>query len=521
MPNAMVHIPDKLSSLSSKPGFTVKPVKPKIPSKCLNPISIAKGSIGKSITVTKVPATNVVSNPFAGKMKLNGTSVKNVAVKQTKQTPKKSIIPIGLKPISGLPIRPIKISNPHTVFPIGQNLIKPKTTSSITNLPPGITVKRTTMVSDTKRKYIQMVSNSKSNKVISIKRRPNKKPVVSTGEVVDLDDDDSPAPAGGPQWYLRPEEQNKTDPDNSKDKVSADENEDETKTKDLNDKSNDKMETQNNKEPEPTTFIEITIEDSPIKPPNKRKDEVGAELAITIEDSPVKPSTAKKAQKSDDNEEKTRKKQPHSKKRLKYPAQVTNTVEIEIDPLPVPDNVEGANEQEENNDYPIVEIEESPLKTVENLEASTPQKPKSSSINIKSKPQMTLLTSKPTSNEEFHPVYQQFIELCFKLENSEDMVIIVDKKIKGYYRQVPKEYTESEAFVDMVAEKIISMKADPEKMYLYIKDVVDELNLQRKMAKTQPIKDAAVEGTFSIHIKLFTGRIDLYSRLPLFVWFSF
>ncbi|XP_048006138.1 death domain-associated protein 6-like [Leguminivora glycinivorella] len=41
----------------------------------------------------------------------------------------------------------------------------------------------------------------------------------------------------------------------------------------------------------------------------------------------------------------------------------------------------------------------------------------------------------------------------------------------------------------MVSSKITAMEAAPEKMYLYIKDIVDELNLQRKYMKQVPVEE--------------------------------
>lgn len=74
----------------------------------------------------------------------------------------------------------------------------------------------------------------------------------------------------------------------------------------------------------------------------------------------------------------------------------------------------------------------------------------------------------------------------------------------------------------MVLSKVSAMQAAPDKMYVYIKDVVDELNLQRKLAKQMPIQDAKPKGGL-----VFTGfylishYVSLFHLVILFcsIWF--
>ncbi|XP_050665318.1 uncharacterized protein LOC126965657 isoform X2 [Leptidea sinapis] len=115
----------------------------------------------------------------------------------------------------------------------------------------------------------------------------------------------------------------------------------------------------------------------------------------------------------------------------------------------------------------------------------------------KSEPEISSLAEASTSNyvkptekicSEFTPVYQKFIDTCLLLENTEDMTQIVERKVKGYYLRCPKEYVESEEFTDLVSGKILSMKNAPVKRYMFIKAVVDELKMQRKLAESVPPK---------------------------------
>lgn len=518
----MVHIPNKL------PGVTIKPAsKPKI-----NPVSIAKASIGKGITVTKISSGNKLSNPFANKYKQNGKPT----VRKQIVTPHPAIpiinpdltITPALKKIqkvdvSKVPLKVVKgiITSPTLIRPLPQG-----------TLPPGITVKRTSQLRAALKPNIKQYPAK-----IQVKKKyhyaATKKAQTDEMVCVNLDDDDASQSSMGPQWYLRPEEQEKT----IKSTVSVETSTDlEEKTSEVEtgktekergntvvEKGTSDLQEQNNKEPETPNYIEITIEDSPAKPQSKRTCEV-AELAITIDDSPVKGVANKPVpgSASGSDEETTASKEKNSKKMLEYP----KTVEIEIDLTPVTDpggqNDDKTNSQDNAYETEIVEIVESPLKTAESFCTNTPKKkilpkpqlkiksvhvPKAQSklienetVNLtKSQPKLNekeTITS-PSTSGEFHPVYQRFIDLCFKLENSEDMRKIVEKKVIAYYKQVPKEYTDSEMFIDMVASKVNAMKAVPEKLYLYIKDVVDELNLQRKSAKSQPVKlDTVNEGRY-------------------------
>lgn len=477
----MVHIPRKLHGVTIKPTSVIKTTLPKL--------TVIQG---KPIMGTKVnPA-----NQFLNKAKVNGKPPMKVIPVNPNIFPKKFAKPIqiesspkvGLNPmtlmkklnssqvmINKVPSNPKLFKHPVLVQK-AQNpkcLIQVQSPRTINNLPPSITIKRTLGGPSAKRPAVATTSNpSKKQKVM---------PKGSVGDVltVELDDDETTSTTtSSPQWYLRPEEQ--TDPL--------------------------EVETANNQEPETSKYIEITIEDSPVKPTSsKRVCEVGTELAITIDDSPIKHIKAKPSTSiHSDDETPENNESPHSKKKLEYPKEtetktITEAIEVEIEPitaeaLPKEDANEHAEEEVSIVSETIVDLD-TPVKTP-NISTSTPKK-------VDTRPTIKLkeLETEKVNNTdtgEFHSTYQTFIDLCLKLEDSEDMKKIVEKKIKAYYKQVPKDYTESEEFIDMVSSKILSIKAGPEKMYLYIKDIVDELNLQRKMAKTQPIlnKETKSAGKF-------------------------
>nr|XP_026484357.1 uncharacterized protein PFB0145c-like [Vanessa tameamea] len=473
MPNAMVHIPTKL------PGVTIKPAKfnlvpaPRISSNPSKPFNVPKGILSKPIMIGK---SNISFDRNINKHKPTPA----IRVPILKNNPKVART-VTSNPSRNL-INPISIAKnlkkPELVIKKLALNRKPKSSAGIqgprllNNLPPGITIKP-----------LAHAGASGFNKPCNASSLKN-----SVGEVLTVEIDDEEAiesSIGSPQWYLRPEEQ----VDNNLPKEHDDQ------IHNPYDNIEPSLEEQNNKEPETKNFVEITIEDSPVKHLQLReRNEIGKELAITIEDSPVKLIENKEI---DSDGESGQDRVPQSKKKLEYPRRKVNkderqVVEIEIDlmetgPFKHNDNEDIGNEQKESNSCDQDNYKPDDENVISNKEAYI--------INDDSKD-----NSPQCGDGEFHPVYQNFIDMCFELENSEDMKKIVDKKIKAYYKQCPKEYVESEEFIDMVSSKIVSMRAAPGKMYLFIKDIVDELNLQRKMTKsigpktTDIVQDKIIDG---------------------------
>lgn len=497
--NAMVHIPTEL------PELTIKPTKRKGA-----PVRLAGRSMqskmaarASAITMTKVENTSTQRKASATTpVKVNGRPLQKrtgpvvlpMSPLKLVRNPLRPTVPLLNKNTTTIPGNRLRVNSPMTIMnkfnntqlsinkvPVSTNPknlscpIKVHDPRSLNKLPPDITIVKTVSCK-------RPMPNNAS--LVRKKQKQNTGSASATLETVELDDDDlNQASTSSPQWYLRPEEQSEMN--------------------DSNEPENS-LEDKNNAEPECSSkMIEITIEDSPIKViQNKRTHEVGAELAITIDDSPIKAVNEKDPSGSDcEQTESDNTKTPRSKKKLNYPKETEATsevasIEIEIEPMEYSKPTSNAITQSKcsMNDDSVVEIFESPAKPVQDQQSSTPKKDDSKRPEIKSKHVESL--AQTSEDGEFHPIYQNFIDLCLKLENSDDMKKIVDKKIKAYYKQVPQEYTLSEDFIDMVSSKIISMQASPEKMYLYIKDIVDELNLQRKMAKAQPnTKEAKITGT--------------------------
>ncbi|CAH0600662.1 unnamed protein product [Chrysodeixis includens] len=397
-------------------------IKPAKINKTIPPKGIVRGvSIKTTVTIKNAQNQKVVKPQ---QLNINPLSIRKV-VKNPNQSSQSNVLPKTYGPAKVLK-DPVKIFNSAT----------------LTKLPPSITVRKTSQLT---KRPILILNPPQGQKVLAAKKKAIK--LVQSVPTVELDDDESPVNPSH-KWYIRPEEENQSC----------------------------SLEQQNNNEPTEPKMIEITIEDSPIKAVHdKRTCEVGAELAITIEDSPNKPDANKADSPSGSEDEKeVRRKESPRKKKLEYPKDGDDkkTMLIEID-MPLEETLNIVNKGNEN--VKSIQISNSDKKTPE-----TSQK-----VETLEKTQNPIATTSKKDESEFHSVYQNFIDLCFKLEDSEDMTKIVEKKIKGYYRQVPKEYTESEEFIDMVSSKIMAMKASPDKMYLYIKDVVDELNMQRKIAKSQ------------------------------------
>ncbi|XP_045761642.1 daxx-like protein isoform X2 [Maniola jurtina] len=486
-PNAMVHIPTKL------PGVTIKPTKSA-------PSSINKGLLAKPIVINT--------------SKLKVTPINRVKPKATSQV---IMVPIQNKIVRNDLKSVPSVKNKTAINPLSivQNLSKTqvavkklpsivtvKKTKEIqgqkmlTKLPPSITIKPVHSANVTINPIQKAgASGIHKRRIVGPKLKPPREMTT-----VEIDDEDTLESAkASPQWYLRPEDQ--------KEKAVKEDNYDSSMKVNKSSKE-PSMEEKNNKEPDTTKYVEITIEDSPLKPPVLSKHpDIGKELTITIEDSPVKPSAKAIKDVESDSEINEVNEDKQSKKKLKYPktyksSKENHVVEIEID-LSEPSSVI----ESENKSKPA-----SPKHIQEETEKSPKQFTGTEKVNHSKKKVVKSAVIEQAKeiiieDDEFHPTYQKFIQMCFQLENTEDMKKIVEKKIKAYYRQCPKDYVESEEFIDMVSSKIVSMKASPDKMYLYIKDIVDELNLQRKMTKSVATREVDIKKD-SYDVKYEESRYD-------------
>ncbi|XP_063393319.1 uncharacterized protein LOC134678619 [Cydia fagiglandana] len=479
--NAMVHIPANL------PGVTIKPVK-----------TVAQlPKLGKNITITKT-SSSTVEKSIIQNQKLAAVKKKAVGKKVAQPPPSKGKIfnPLSLPANAAI----TKLKTPIQIRKPQQNRPQP-----LQRLPPSITIKKTGSAAKPSPNMIMLpksvLSKTVPSKAINPKTMPknrtnlSKKRKLEVVQTVELDDDDASTSSKSPQWYVRPEEQ--IEISIQEDKIV------------LQEEAAPTQEDTNNKEPEVPKYIEITIEDSPVKPvKSKRTRELSTEKVIMIDDSPNKGSVVgEDVAEGSDNEADTAKKVPHSKKKLDYPSELETiaemrTLEIEIEPMdpgsPLRPHTNSKDSEKSNTKVnkeskiisltpEIMETEKTSVEIAQNKQGTVSVK-QIKPVQLK---QNTQVAPKKDVGlpSEFHPIYQNFISLCIQLENSNDMEKIIEKKIKPYYKQAPKEYTESEEFLDMVSSKITAMEAAPEKMYLYIKDIVDELNLQRKYMKQLPAEE--------------------------------
>ncbi|CAH4017160.1 unnamed protein product [Pieris brassicae] len=391
--------------------------------------------------------------------------IPNVGIKKTVAIPRISINPLHAKHTNSRNslLKPILKKNctASGSFPNITNVDSSNRIGSklLGKLPSSITVKKAT-VSKTVSIPIQ---KAKLAQQIVLPAEIHNKPIL--------------LPKPLPQWYKKPEDL---------------ESETHLQVKERHDVDIISMEEKNNIEP--TQLIEITIDDSPVKVSTIKRTE---DTAIMIDDSPAKGASRMKC---DLNQQKEK----QSKKMLNYEnikivKDIAGMIEVEVDAIDVDElrnepfgtqsKIIQNNKLQNHKDVNIKENQGSENTSInEEIEFVNEKKHRDeieTQVPEKEKVKEPANDGGGLWNKdgEFNPIYQKFIDTCFHHENSNDMQYIVEKKIKSYYRQCPKEYVDSEEFLDLVSGKIIAIEASPNKMYLYIRDVVNELNIQRKMAR--------------------------------------
>ncbi|XP_068629064.1 myb-like protein X [Battus philenor] len=435
--NAMVHIPNKLQ------GITIKHATFNTGGK-LNTV------LEKTPSVTRISNNNTTTANI-NKNKSNGRCIQ-------KSTPK--LMCRKLMNVKPQPITNKVTINPVNIIAHNPNIFKKTTSESksmkqeiklqpskVIALPSSITIKRT-------RGCMPTINSSKINMAI-----------------VELDDDEnspSSVASGSPQWYLRPEEQF----------------------------GRNNLEKENNAEPKTYNMIEITIEDSPVKPCLLKETlSLNKDPSILIEDSPVKCLEEVKTDESKNENVKCR--SPKSKKQLSYPEKeqcelsksvmetdTGNQTDNSKEETKIEDGIKNKS-KEYKNQKDCQSIDQNAITNDNHVNAS-----KHNLItNDKFMQGNKRSTEDSTDNEEFHPILQKYINLCFQIDNTTDMEKIMERRVKNYYRQVSKSYVESDEFLNMVSTKTSMTEADPSKMYLYLKDIVDELNLRRKMVKACTVEN--------------------------------
>ncbi|XP_049834008.1 death domain-associated protein 6-like isoform X3 [Schistocerca gregaria] len=86
---------------------------------------------------------------------------------------------------------------------------------------------------------------------------------------------------------------------------------------------------------------------------------------------------------------------------------------------------------------------------------------------------------------------EMFIMKCLKYDKSADMCKIIDTKVKKYYHACNAAYTSSETFKKLLQTRMELIDKDPKNLYVYVKEVVDELKLRGK--KDPPRKKIKLE----------------------------
>lgn len=447
-PNVMVHIPGSHSSQNRK-QFPNNLGKIKI----VNVQSMMK-PIKKNLS-SNIVYPRLVSSKLPVNQK-TPTLILNPLVNTNFKTSRNNI---------KLPIQR-SIQNVSRKRLIGSNMVNSK---CLPSLPPEITVTRTARQPVSPKRPKLMPTKSVRKTKLETSKNINKNNfnvgAVLTVELDDDDDDEGGPPATLtpiPAWYMKPEETNPT------------------------------HETDESVKEGVKSVLEVTIEDSPVKSEKfdiNKKSNLGEELAITIEDSPV--NTPNKQKCNDLSNKERNERTPNSKKRLEYPddniqkgseEQCSVIVEINLNEHIESDGESSACKKE---DGPI-EGKASQNNVIDVIDLDTPSKMEvDHAPGPLQKVPSPNLNNNSTENSSINPVYLSFIDLCMELENTDDMRNIVEKKIVRYYKQVPREYTESEAFIDLITFKINFIRANPSELYFQIRDIVDELKFQKQQAKAQ------------------------------------
>lgn len=92
----------------------------------------------------------------------------------------------------------------------------------------------------------------------------------------------------------------------------------------------------------------------------------------------------------------------------------------------------------------------------------------------------------------------QFLELCWKKSKSPEMEIIL-QKAKNYYMKAKPDYTSSLEFQNLVTCKMNDIVEKPCSIYVFMKDVIDEIKARRLKQHLLPSKRRKTNNG-SVHI---------------------
>lgn len=92
----------------------------------------------------------------------------------------------------------------------------------------------------------------------------------------------------------------------------------------------------------------------------------------------------------------------------------------------------------------------------------------------------------------------QFLELCWQKSKSPEMKIILEKA-QNYYMKARPDYTSSLEFQNLVTCKMNDIVKKPCSIYVFMKDVIDEVKA-RRLKKHKPSSKTQKASNGSVHI---------------------
>jgi hypothetical protein len=95
-------------------------------------------------------------------------------------------------------------------------------------------------------------------------------------------------------------------------------------------------------------------------------------------------------------------------------------------------------------------------------------------------------------------VFEKFLELCWQKSNSPEMKVIL-QKAQNYYAKARPDYTSSVEFQNLVTSKMNDIVKRPCSIYVFMKDVIDEIKA-RRLKKHKPSSKRHKASNGSVHI---------------------
>lgn len=100
----------------------------------------------------------------------------------------------------------------------------------------------------------------------------------------------------------------------------------------------------------------------------------------------------------------------------------------------------------------------------------------------------------PKTEIEIAQFFLNFLEACRKADPSNDMQMLIDKKLIRYYRMVHPDFINSKSFRKNVERVSADIEANPSLVYLKITGIIEELKI-RKKSNTTVMSNEEVTGS--------------------------